>query len=65
MTQTNGISIDLSTYRKFCRIIMMIKLTGVVNLQYLSGDRERERKLGEIRPTKTLAAQVLLNEGTF
>ena len=44
MTQTNGISIDLSTYRKFCRIIMMIKLTGVVNLQDLRGDRQRERE---------------------
>ena len=44
MTQTNGISIDLSTYRKFCRIIMLIKLTGVVNLQYLRGDRERDRE---------------------
>jgi len=46
MTQTNGISIDLSTYRKFCRIMMMIKLTGVVNLQDLRGDREREETGG-------------------
>lgn len=46
MTQTNGINIDLRTYRKFCRIItiIMIKLTGVVNLQYLRGDRERKRE---------------------
>jgi hypothetical protein len=41
MTQANGISIDLSTYSTFCRIIMMIKLTGKVCLQYL---RERERE---------------------
>jgi len=41
MTQANGISIDLSTYRYFCRIIMIIRLTGVVYLQYL---REKKRK---------------------
>jgi hypothetical protein len=45
MTQTNGISIDLSTYSKFCRIIMMIKLTDVVNLQYL---RQRDKERGRL-----------------
>jgi hypothetical protein len=42
MTSANGISIDLSTYSIFCRIIMMIKLTGVVcllNLRQRKGEQ--------------------------
>jgi hypothetical protein len=39
MTSANGISIDLSTYSTFCRIIMMNKLTGVACLLNL---RQRE-----------------------